>query len=91
MQSHKTLHIIAYILLIIGGLNWLLLGVFSWEVSVIFGGSSSFLSRGLFILVGLAAVYELVTHKQACTHCLEDRPSSPDNTSTDSTADDKVV
>lgn len=69
MQSSKSLHIVAYLLLIVGGLNWLLLGLFGWEVGAIFGGSSAILSRIMYVLVGLATIYELLTHKHGCKHC----------------------
>jgi len=65
----KTLHIIAFALLIAGGLNWLLLGVFQWEIGMLFGGSSAVISRLIYVLIGLAAVYELFTHKQSCRAC----------------------
>ena len=63
------LHGITYFLLIIGGLNWLLLGLFGWEIGEIFGGSSAVISRIIYILVGLSAVYELATHKKMCKSC----------------------
>ena len=62
----KGLHMLAWILVIIGGLNWLLIGVFSWGIADIFGGS---ISRVVYILVGLSALYELFTHKGNCRLC----------------------
>ena len=62
----KTLHMIAFILLIVGGLNWLLVGVFGWDIGVLFGGQTELIPRIIYILVGLAAVYELFTHKKNC-------------------------
>jgi uncharacterized protein len=48
---------IALILVIIGGLNWGLVGLFNYDlVAAIFGAGSS-LSRIVYILVGLAALY----------------------------------
>lgn len=47
---------IAYILLIIGGLNWLLVGLFRFDiVGAIFG--ASILARLIYILIGLSAIY----------------------------------
>jgi uncharacterized membrane protein YuzA (DUF378 family) len=63
------MHKLAFILLIIGGLNWLLAGIFSWEIGQIFGGMSALISRIIYILVGLAALYELFTHKKNCKEC----------------------
>ncbi len=65
----KGLHIISFILLIVGGLNWLLLALFSWEIGMLFGGMSALISRVIYVLVGLAAIYELVTHKKNCKAC----------------------
>ncbi|HUX35616.1 MAG TPA: DUF378 domain-containing protein [Candidatus Paceibacterota bacterium] len=64
----KYLHIISFILLIIGGLNWLLYA-FGWNlVNAIFGGIPA-LEQIIYVLVGLAAVYEAVTHKNNCKVC----------------------
>jgi len=68
-MKSKGLHMVAFILLIIGGLNWLLLGVFGWEVGELFGGYQAVISRIIYILVGLAAIYELAIHKSYCCPC----------------------
>ncbi len=60
---------IAFIVLVIGGLNWLLLGLFQWEVGALFGGSAALISRAIYIIVGLAALAELLTHKTNCKAC----------------------
>jgi uncharacterized membrane protein YuzA (DUF378 family) len=59
------LHKIAFILLIIGGLNWGLEAFHSglsawlpWNVAMI-----------IYILVGLSALYEVFTHKNNCKAC----------------------
>lgn len=49
---------IAFILVIIGALNWGLLGLFNFNlVSAIFGEPANLLSRILYIIVGAAGVY----------------------------------
>lgn len=54
----KTLNTIALILIIIGGINWGLVGLFQFDlVAAIFGGPSSALARIVYILVGIAAIY----------------------------------
>ena len=63
------LHMVTFLLLVIGGLNWLLLGLLGWEIGEIFGGSSATVSRIIYILVGLSAVYELVGHKKNGKMC----------------------
>jgi uncharacterized protein len=64
----KALHIVAFILLIVGGLNWLLFA-FGWNlVSAIFGAGST-LSNAIYILIGLAAIVEALTHGKNCRMC----------------------
>jgi len=68
-MNNKVVHMVAFILLVIGGLNWLLVGLFDMDlVSKIFGEMTT-LSRVVYILVGLSAIYEIVTHKKLCTMC----------------------
>ncbi|HHT63234.1 MAG: DUF378 domain-containing protein [Bacillota bacterium] len=51
---------IALILVIIGALNWGLIGIFNFDlVATIFGGQSSVLSRIVYSLVGLAGLYAI--------------------------------
>ena len=57
---------VAFLLLIVGGLNWGLEGIFNWGiVSFLPGG----VAQIIYILVGVAAVYELITHKGHCKDC----------------------
>ena len=65
----KALHIIAFILLVIGGLNWLVLGLSGWDIGMLFGGQGAIISRVIYVLVGLAAVYSIVMHKRECKVC----------------------
>lgn len=54
----RTLNVIALVLLIIGGLNWLVYGLFQWDVvGGILGGMDSILARIIYVIVGLAALY----------------------------------
>lgn len=65
----KGMHMVTFILLIIGGLNWLLFGLFGWEVGSWLGGMDSMIAKVIYILVGLSAIYELFTHKSNCKAC----------------------
>jgi uncharacterized membrane protein YuzA (DUF378 family) len=54
----------ALLLMIVGAMNWLLVGLFQWDlVSAIFGGDatreSSIISRIIYSLVGLAGIYSI--------------------------------
>ena len=44
-------------LLIIGGLNWLLVGLFDYNLVNAIFGSVSVIERIIYVLVGLAAIY----------------------------------
>ncbi len=57
----STVDWIAYVLTIVGGLNWGLVGAFNFNlVSAIFGDMSA-LSRIIYVLVGLSAIYLIYT------------------------------
>lgn len=70
----KALHYIAFTLLIVGGLNWLLVGLFSWDIGMLFGGQAMLISRIIYVLVGLSAVAIAVTHKKDCKVCSAEMP-----------------
>lgn len=56
----KTFDGIALTLLIIGGINWLLVGAFEFDlVAAITGGNTSIIARVIYILVGISALYSL--------------------------------
>lgn len=50
---------LATILLIIGGLNWGLVGLFGFDLVAAIFGSMTLLSRVVYVIVGVAAVYTL--------------------------------
>lgn len=68
---------LAFLLLVIGGLNWLLVGLFKWDIGLLFGGQGAMISRIIYVLVGLAALWELFTHKNCCKSCCGDKKSTP--------------
>ncbi len=50
----------ALFLVIVGALNWLLVGLFQFDlVAAIFGGQQSLLSRAVYSLVGLAGLWSI--------------------------------
>ncbi len=52
---------VAMVLLIVGGLNWGLVGLFNYDlVAALFGTQSAF-SRIVYVLVGLSALYSIYT------------------------------
>lgn len=54
----KSIDVIAAILLIVGGLNWGLVGLFSFDLVATIFGNMSLISRIVYILVGVAALYQ---------------------------------
>ncbi len=62
----KYLHGAAFLLLVIGGLNWLL-SVFSWDLAA--WGIPMGALKVVYVLVGLAALFEIATHKGRCKEC----------------------
>ncbi len=49
---------LSLILVIIGAINWLLIGLFKFDfVGMLFGGQTSVLSRIIFVIVGLAGLW----------------------------------
>lgn len=48
---------IALTLLIIGGINWGLVGIFNFDlVAWLFGGTDSIISRAIYIIVAISAI-----------------------------------
>ncbi len=63
----KKLDVLAAVLLVVGGLNWALVGAARFDlVAAIFGmrfGETSLLSSAVYLLVGLSALYQAVSWK----------------------------
>jgi len=57
----KSLDVTAYSLLLIGAINWGLVGFFGFDLVATLFGSMSVVSRLVYALVGLAALYDLVS------------------------------
>ncbi len=70
----KNVHMVAWVLLVVGGLNWLLVGLGGFmgaELNVVsmLLGSWPQVESLVYVLVGLSAVYEVVNHKGICRNC----------------------
>jgi len=65
----KALHMVTFLLTVVGGINWGLVGLFDLNlVSVIFGGFPG-LEQLVYVLVGASAVYLVATHMNDCKVC----------------------
>jgi len=56
----KAVNTVALLLLIVGGLNWGLVGAFEFNLVDSLFGEGSVAARVVYVLVGLAAVYKLL-------------------------------
>ncbi len=57
----KLMTMVALVLVIVGGLNWGLVGLFNFNLVTALFGEASMLSNIVFILVGASAVYVAAT------------------------------
>ena len=75
----RVINFIALLLVIIGALNWGLIGFFRIDaVSGIFGGSFQ-ASRIIFALVGLAGLWSFSFFKKCCPCSRDHNPNHRDN------------
>ena len=65
----KAVHVISFILLVVGGLNWGLVGIADYNLVESLLGAWPGLVQIIYVLVGVAAVVELLTHKKCCKPC----------------------
>jgi len=57
MVEKNVIDWIAFVLVIIGGLNWLLVGLWQYNIVAEWFGSVSWLVTTIYVLVGIAALY----------------------------------
>lgn len=55
----STLDVVALVLLVVGGLNWALVGLFQFDLVATVFGQMSIVTRAVYVIVGLAALYAL--------------------------------
>jgi uncharacterized membrane protein YuzA (DUF378 family) len=56
----RAINTVTLLSLIIGGLNWGLVGLFGFDLVATIFGEMSVLSRIVYVLVGLSALYQIV-------------------------------
>ena len=67
----KGLHMVAFVLLVVGGLNWGLWGLLNINLVEMLLGLWPMVVKVVYILVGLSAVYIAATHMQTCMYCTD--------------------
>jgi len=56
----RTINVVTLVLLIVGGLNWGLVGLFDFDLVAAIFGEMSPLSRIVYVLVGASALWQLI-------------------------------
>jgi uncharacterized membrane protein YuzA (DUF378 family) len=56
----KFINILTLVLVMVGGLNWGLVGLFGFDLVAAIFGAGSALSRIVYVLVGLSAAWQIV-------------------------------
>lgn len=72
-MDSKGLHTVAFVLVLVGGLNWgawalLNINLVEWVL-----GAWPMVVRLVYLLVGLSAVYIAATHKGICAYCTDEK------------------
>ncbi len=71
----KILHMVAFILTVVGALNWGLIGIgwlaggANWNVVHMLVGSWAQLEALVYVLVGLSGAWLIIGHKKDCKVC----------------------
>ena len=63
------LHFIALTLVLVGALNWGLIGFFGYNLVESLGLGADLVNL-VYVLVGLSAIYLMFTHRDVCTDCM---------------------
>ena len=72
----KALHMVAFILVAVGGLNWGMVGLGSlvagadWNIVAKILGSWPQVESIVYLLVGLSTVWLIIGHKKECRMCM---------------------
>ncbi|MBI1862768.1 DUF378 domain-containing protein [Candidatus Microgenomates bacterium] len=67
----KMLHMTAFLLIIVGAVNWGLVGLFDFNLVEMLLGSMPMIVKLVYILVGVSGVYIMATHKKDCMICAD--------------------
>ena len=72
----KELHMLTFTMVIVGALNWGLVGALNINlVNTIFGGFAP-LETVIYLLVGVSAIAEVIMHANCCKWCAMEHSKS---------------
>jgi uncharacterized membrane protein YuzA (DUF378 family) len=72
----KAFDIITGIIMVVGGINWGLVGLFEFDLVAAIFGTLTPITRAVYIIVALCSIYHLVAAK-AIAHRMADHPHRP--------------
>jgi uncharacterized membrane protein YuzA (DUF378 family) len=70
----KWLHMVAFVLVILGGLNYGLWGIFTYDLIEHLFRSVPTIQEAVYVLIAVAAVYLALTHTADCKVCATSKP-----------------
>lgn len=65
----KLVHVVAFVLTVVGALNWGLLALFNLNLVTMLVGEMPMLEKLVYVLVGASGLYLLLTHQADCKVC----------------------
>lgn len=68
-MNAKTLHMVAFLLAMVGALNWGLVGLLGLNVVEAVLGAGTMPTTVVYVLVGVSAAWVLLQHKGDCKIC----------------------
>lgn len=68
-MNMKMLHMLVFSLVVVGGVNWGLMGLMNFNLVNALLGSLPMVEKIVYILVGVSAVYLAATHMSDCKAC----------------------
>ena len=68
-MNEKPLHMVTFILVVVGALNWGLVGLLNFNLVNALLGAWPTVEKLVYLLVGVSAVYHLATHMKYCKYC----------------------
>ncbi len=66
-ENMKAMGILTAVLIVIGGLNWGLVGFLNFDLVATVFGNMSTLARLVYVLVGLSAIYQAINLRSLAT------------------------
>lgn len=74
---NKMVHVVSFFLVVVGGINWGLVGLFNLDLVDLILGGVPIVARIIYVLIGVAAVVLIAAHKKDCKTCgIEDHASA---------------